>query len=216
MLKLWVDDNHHNYCDGISRRFALKLGAVSLMNGLTLPRLLELQANASSGKPAKAKSCIFLFLEGGPPHMDMFDPKPESPSDYRGPFNTISTNVPGTFLSEHLPLCSQIADKYTIIRSHSHDDNGHTTGYHLVMTGHKASFADGDNPVPNNDHYPSLGSIVSRGLGPIGPMPPYINLPHPMAAGGPGFYGVQHAPFVIESDPSQPDFEVRDLFPSSP
>ena len=215
MLKLWIDDNHHNCCDGISRRLALRLGAIGLINGLTLPRLLELQAKAASEKPAKAKSCIFLFLEGGPPHMDMFDPKPESPSDYRGPFKTINTNVPGTFLSEHLPLCSKIADKYTIIRSHSHNDNGHTTGYHLVMTGHKASFADGDNPIPNNDHYPSLGSVVSRGLGPIGPMPSYINLPHPMAAGGPGFYGAQHAPFVIESDPSQPDFEVRDLFPSS-
>ena len=190
-----------------SRRLALQLGAYGLFGGLAS----QLEA---SPKSAKATSCIFLFLEGGPPHMDMFDPKPESPSDFRGPFKTISTNVPGTFLSEHLPSCSKIADKYTIIRSHSHNDNGHTTGYHYVMTGHKPNFADGDNPVPNNDTHPSMGSIISRGLGPKGPMPSYINLPHPMAAGGPGFYGAQHAPFVIESDPSQPDFEVRDLFPS--
>lgn len=216
MLKLWVDNNHHRSCDGISRRSALRLGAGGLIGGLTLPHLLELQAKAASPKPAKAKSCIFLFLEGGPPHMDMFDPKPDSPSDYRGPFGTISTSVPGTFVSEHLPLSAKIADKYTIIRSHSHNDNGHTTGYHLVMTGHKASFADGNNPVPNNDVYPSLGSVISRSLGQNGPLPPYINLPHAMAAGGPGFYGAQDAPFVIDADPSQPDFKVRDLFPSAP
>lgn len=215
MLKLWVDNNHHRSCDGISRRSALRLGAGGLIGGLTLPRLLELQATAASRKPAKAKSCIFLFLEGGPPHMDMFDPKPDSPSDYRGPFGTISTSVPGTFVSEHLPLSAKIADKYTIIRSHSHNDNGHTTGYHLVMTGHKPSFADGNNPVPNNETYPSLGSVVSRALGQNGPLPPYINLPHAMAAGGPGFYGAQHAPFVIDADPSQPDFKVRDLLSSA-
>ena len=109
-----------------------------------------------------------------------------------------------------------MADKYTIVRSHAHNDNGHTTGYHLVMTGRKAAFADGDNPIPNNSYYPSLGSIVGRSLGALGPVPPYINLPHPMPAGGPGFFGAQHAPFVIEADPSQPDFEVRDLFPSGP
>lgn len=216
MLKLWVDNNHHRSCDGISRRSALRLGAGGLIGGLTLPHLLELQATAASPKPAKAKSCIFLFLEGGPPHMDMFDPKPDSPSDYRGPFGTISTSVPGTFVSEHLPLSAKIADKYTIIRSHSHNDNGHTTGYHLVMTGHKPSFADGNNPVPNNDIYPSLGSVISRALGQNGPLPPYINIPHAMAAGGPGFYGAQDAPFVIDADPSQPDFKVRDLFPSAP
>ena len=65
--------------------------------------------------------------------------------------------------------------------------------------------------MPNNDLYPSLGSIVSRELGTRGTLPPYINLPHPMTAGGPGFYGAEHAPFVIESDPVQPDFEVKDL-----
>lgn len=210
-------NNKYRQCDGISRRSAIRLGTAGLMGGLTLPNLLEMQAKAASPKPAKAKSCIFLFLEGGPPHMDMFDPKPNSPSDYKGPFGTISTNIPGTFISEHLEQSAKIADKYTIIRSHSHTDNGHTTGYHLVMTGHKPNFADGNNPVPNNDIYPSLGSVISRGLGSnSSPLPSYINLPHAMAAGGPGFYGAQHAPFVITSDPSQPDFKVRDLFPSAP
>jgi len=200
-------------CNGTSRRHALRLGACGLIGGLTLPRLLELQAMAASPLAAKAKSCIFLFLEGGPPHQDMWDPKPEAPPEIRGPFGTISTNVPDIFVTDQLPLCAQMADKYTILRSHSHNDNGHSTGYHYVMTGHRPSFADGDNPIPNNEYFPSIGSVVSRTLGQRGALPAYINLPHPMQAGGPGFYGAEHAPFVIEADPTQPDFEVKDLRP---
>jgi hypothetical protein len=203
-----------NACRGLSRRHALRLGASGLVGGLTLPRLLELHAKAATKLAPKAKSCIFLFLEGGPPHQDMWDPKPEAPAEIRGPFQAVQTNVPGTFITDQLPHCAKIADKYTIVRSHSHSLNGHTTGYHYVMTGRRPSFADGDNPVPNNDFYPSIGSVVSRELGPRGPLPPYINLPHPMAGGGPGFYGAEHAPFVIEADPTQPDFEVKDLQPA--
>lgn len=204
----------HRNCDGRSRRHVLRLGTCGLIGGLTLPRLLELQAKAATQNGAKAKSCIFLFLEGGPPHQDMWDPKPEAPPEIRGPFQAIKTNVPGTIVTDQLPLCAQMADKYTILRSHSHRDNGHTTGYHYVMTGRRASFADGDNPIPNNNFYPSIGSIVSRMAGQRGALPSYINLPHPMSAGGPGFYGPEHAPFVIEADPTQPDFEVKDLRPA--
>ena len=214
MFRLSLGRPHQN-CHGTSRRHALRLGACGLIGGLTLPRLLELQARAASPVSAKAKSCIFLFLEGGPPHQDMWDPKPEAPPEIRGPFGTIRTNVPDIFVTDQLPLCAQIADKYTILRSHSHSDNGHSTGYHYVMTGRRPSFADGDNPVPNNEYFPSIGSAVSRVLGQRGALPPYINLPHPMASGGPGFYGAEHAPFVIEADPTQPDFEVKDLQPPS-
>ena len=214
MLRLSVGKQHRR-CDGTSRRHVLRLGTCGLIGGLTLPRLLELQAKAASPIAARARSCIFLFLEGGPPHQDMWDPKPEAPPEIRGPFQAIKTNVPGTFVTDQLPLCAGMADKYTILRSHSHHVNGHTTGYHYVMTGRGPNFADGDNPVPNNEFYPSIGSAVSRMLGQRGALPPYMNLPHPMAAGGPGFYGPEHAPFVIEADPTQPDFEVKDLEPAS-
>lgn len=214
MLRLELDGPAPRRCDGVSRRHALRLGGAGLLAGLSLPRLLELQAKAAAPTAARAKACIFLFLEGGPPHQDMWDPKPEAPAEIRGPFLPIRTNVPGTFVTDQLPLCAQMADRYTIIRSHSHHDNGHTTGYHYVMTGRRANFADGDNPIPNNVLYPSLGSVVARELGPRSTIPAYINMPHPMAAGGPGFYGAQYAPFVIESDPSQPDFEVKDLQPA--
>jgi hypothetical protein len=200
-------------CDGISRRQALRIGASGLIAGLSLPRLLELQATAATAAPARAQACIFIFLEGGPSHIDMWDLKPNAPAEVRGPYKPISTSVPGTLIGEHLPLCAKIAYKYTIVRSHSHNDNGHNTGYHYVMTGYRADFPDGNTRVPNNHLYPSIGSIVSRELGARTTLPPYMNMPHMMAGGGAGFYGSAHAPFVIESNPVQADFEVQDLRP---
>ncbi len=200
-------------CDGVSRRHVLRLGATGFFGGLTLPQLLASEAGTESRPEPKAKSCIFLFLEGGPPHQDMWDPKPDAPAEIRGPFEPIATSVPGTFVLEHCPLSAKIAHKFAIVRSHTHSDNGHSTGYHYLMTGRRAAFPDGEYPIPTNELFPSLGSVVSRELGLKGSVPPYINMPHPMSAGGPGFYGAEHAPFVIESDPSQPDFEVRDLRP---
>jgi len=200
------------YCDGISRRQALRIGGTGMMAGLSLPGLLELEARAGTSLPRKAEACILLFLEGGPSTIDMWDMKPEAPAEIRGPYKPIPTSVPGTFVGEHCPLSAKVADKYTILRSHSHKDNGHTTGYHYVLTGYKADFADGTNSrVPNNVLFPSLGSIVSREIGPRSPVPVYVNMPVPMTAGGPGFYGAEHAPFVIENDPVQPDFQVKDL-----
>ncbi len=198
----------------VSRRTALRVGTAGMLGGLSLPRLLQLQASAATGVPVKAKACIFLFLEGGPSTIDMWDLKPDAPAEVRGPYKPIPTSVPGTFIGEHLPHCAKVAHKYTILRSHSHADNGHTTGYHYVMTGYKADFADGTNSrKPNNVLHPSVGSVVSRELGGRGTVPPYINLPHPLTSGGPGFLGAGHAPFVVEGDPVQPDFEVRDLSP---
>jgi hypothetical protein len=198
-------------CDGITRRHALRIGASGLIGGLSLPALLEWQARAATAKPAPAQACIFIFLEGGPSHIDMWDMKPDAPAEVRGPFRPIRTSVPGTLICEHLPLCARIAHKYTIVRSHGHNDNGHNTGYHYVMTGYRADFPDGNTRLPNNTLYPSIGSILSRELGPRTTLPPYVNMPHMMAGGGPGFYGSEHAPFVIESSPAQADFEVKDL-----
>jgi Protein of unknown function (DUF1501) len=197
----------------ISRRHALRIGASWLIGGLSLPTLFELQAKAPAAKPAKAQACIFIFLEGGPSQLDMWDMKPDAPAEVRGPFKPIRTSVPGTMICEHLPRCAKVANKFTIVRSHSHNDNGHNTGYHYLMTGYKADFPDGNSRVPNNHLYPSIGSIISRELGPRRTLPPYVNMPHMMSAGGAGFYGSEHAPFVIETSPAQADFEVQDLRP---
>src|SRR5262249_58448047 len=120
------------------RRSVLKLGATGLIGGLTLPRLLHMQARAAMPEAARAKACIFLFLEGGPSHIDMFDMKPDAAKEIRGPYNPIKTSVNGTHICEHLPRIAKLAHKYTILRSHSHNDNGHNTGYHYLMTGYKA------------------------------------------------------------------------------
>jgi hypothetical protein len=218
MFDIPLNNRRYRFCDGLTRRQALRLGATSLFGGLTLPQLLRAdETNKSNGgKAAKAKSCLFIFLEGGPPQIDMWDPKPDAPAEIRGPFETISTALPGVHFSEHCANSAKIANKFSVVRSHSHTDNGHSTGYHYVMTGRRPTFADGEYPVPTNEVFPSLGSVVARELAASGPhlarsVPPYINLPQPMSAGGPGFFGAEYAPFVIEADPSQPDFEVRDL-----
>ena len=144
-------------CDGISRRHALRIGASGLIGGLSLPTLFELQAKAAAVKPAKAQACIFIFLEGGPSQLDMWDMKPDAPKEVRGPFSPIRTAVTGTMISEHLPRCAKVANKYTIVRSHSHNDNGHNTGYHYVMTGYKADFPDGNTRLPTTTSTPRSG-----------------------------------------------------------
>lgn len=198
--------------DGINRRMLLRLGGTGLLGGLSLPSLLQLQSQAASPMPAKAKACIFILLEGGPSHIDLWDLKPQAPAEIRGPFRPISTVVPGTHISELLPHCAKVVDKFTILRSHSHNDNAHQTGRHWLLTGYPPSFADGQaKGVPFNELYPSIGSIVSKELGPGGHVPPYVELPNPLGPGGPGFLGAAYAPFTINNDPSQPDFEVQDL-----
>ena len=213
MLRIELGSRSLSRCDRLSRRSALRIGGLGMMGGLGLPTLMELEARGAT-KVASAKAVIMLFLEGGPSTIDMWDLKPDAPEEIRGPFRPIATNVAGTYVGEHCQHCARVADKYTIIRSHSHEDNGHVTGYYYVMTGERARFRDGQNSrIPANTLFPSLGSKVARELGLGGNVPSYINLPAPMDAGGAGFYGPQYAPFVIESDPAQADFAVKDLRP---
>ncbi|MFO0976141.1 MAG: DUF1501 domain-containing protein [Planctomycetaceae bacterium] len=196
----------------LNRRRMLRLGGTGFLSGLSLPLLMQLQAEAATTVAPKAKSCIFFMLEGGPSHIDMWDLKPDAPSEIRGPFQPISTVVPGTQISQLLPLTAGIVDKLTILRSHSHKDNAHQTGRHWVLTGYPPNFADGQaKGVPFNELYPSIGSIISRELGANGAVPPYVEIPNPLGPGGPGFYGAKYGPFTIDNDPVQADFKVRDL-----
>ena len=134
---------HQQAGDGITRRHALRIGRTGLLGGIALPQLLQLQAEAATPKPAKAKACIFLMLEGGPSHIDMWDLKPNAPKEIRGTFHPISTRVPGVQIGNIMPRCAQIVDKFTIMRSHSHRANAHQTGRHWVITGYPPSFQDG-------------------------------------------------------------------------
>lgn len=196
----------------LTRRRMLRFGGTGFLSGLSLPLMLQLQAQAATIRPARAKACIFFMLEGGPSHIDMWDLKPDAPAEIRGPFRPVSTVVPGTQISELLPLSAKIVDKLTILRSHSHADNAHQTGRHWLLTGYPPAFADGQaKGVPFNELYPSIGSIISRELGPRGAVPPYVEIPNALGPGGPGFYGAQYGPFTIDNDPVQADFRVRDL-----
>src|SRR5579859_7148352 len=134
-----------------SRRSFLRVGSLSFF-GINLSQYLALQklmaATGDPGRPpAKAQSCILLWLEGGPSHVDTFDPKPGSA------FKPIATNVPGIQVSELLPRIAKHADKFAIIRSLHTEENNHAQATYYAMTGHKL------NPVTK---FPSLGSMITR------------------------------------------------------
>src|SRR6186997_3610721 len=111
---LTIYGNPSRFCDGISRRNFLKIGALGL-GGLALPQLL--QAEASAGIRKSHKAIIMIYLPGGPPHQDIFDIKVDAPQEIRGEFKPISTKVPGIEICEHLPRIAKITDMLAIIRS---------------------------------------------------------------------------------------------------
>lgn len=108
----------------LSRREMLSIGGAAGL-GLTLPNLLQLRAEESSGTFGSAKSVIFIFLHGGHPQHETWDPKPAAPSDVRGEFGEIDTNLPGYQVSELLPQCAKLADRLAIVRSMAHDNTNH-------------------------------------------------------------------------------------------
>src|SRR5438552_3507393 len=128
-------------CQGMTRRSALKAGFLGLA-GLTLPDLLRLRAEGLASK--KDTACILLWLDGGPSQLETYDPKPEAPAEYRGPYGAIQTNVPGIRISETLPLHARHADKMIFVRSVHHDSGDHFAGAHCMLTGRfGATGADG-------------------------------------------------------------------------
>jgi hypothetical protein len=160
----------HHRCDGVSRRDFLHLGVLATF-GLSLADLFRLQAAAanSSGRPAKAKSCILIWLDGGPSHLDTFDLKPGAPSEIRSQFKAIPTSVPGVQICEHLPRTAKVMTDVALIRSLTHELGNHDTGSRFMLTGHR--------PMPALEH-PSLGSLVAKAQGFGQAMPPYVAIPH--------------------------------------
>src|SRR5207302_7755477 len=133
-------------CDGFSRREFLRVGGAGML-GISLANILRLQANASSapveairkGGWGKAKSVICTFLQGGPSHIDIWDPKPDAPSNVRGEFKPIKTKVSGIQVSETMPMLADQMDKVTLIRSMSYTPVGlfnHTAAIYQMMTGY--------------------------------------------------------------------------------
>jgi hypothetical protein len=168
--------------------------------------MLATSGIAAPAQQSKAKSVIQIWMWGGPSQLDTFDPKPDAGYDYCGPLGKpIPTNVEGIQIGELLPLLSQQADKYSIIRSMTHGSNGHETAAYMMQTGHEPSVGI---------VYPSVGAIVSLfkgyGRGYTGLIPPYIVLTQTQGRfSEEGFLGPRYKPFATGGDPNQKQFAVE-------
>ena len=198
-------------CDGITRRSFVQAGALGV-GGLLLPEFIRARGAQAAGKPDTA--VILFWLSGGPGHMETWDPKPEAPREYRGPFGAIKTKVDGVQFSELLPEQAKIADKLAVIRSVHHGTGDHTKGNHWMLTGWEGPNFNDVSIVQRN---PSMGSVTAalRGANAAG-VPPYAAVPH--LRGGTdnlfhyhAYVGAAYNPFIANSDPNDTGYSVRDL-----
>jgi uncharacterized protein DUF1501 len=216
-------------CDGLTRRELLRVGGCAML-GLSLPEFLSAEALASVGTAGKAgkdgfggaKSVILLYLQGGPSHIDIWDPKPDAPSNIRGEFKAIPTVVPGIQLSETMPLLAKQIDKATLIRSVSYTPAGlfnHTAAMYQMLTGETPDKVSpsGQLEPPSPADFPNAGSHISKLKPPDSPMLPFVMMPRPLQesnvigkAGTAGFLGRAYDPYYFYQDPNK-EVKVEDL-----
>ena len=181
----------------IDRRGFVKAGALG-MAGLSLPQVLKAESTADPAKTSNEKSVIILWQRGGPSQHETWDPKPDAPQDYRGAFGAMSTNVPGIQICDLLPKCAKVMDKFSIIRSLYHTDAGHSAGDQIMFTGYPPNKGN-----PNENFYPSCGSIVAEQQGHLNPdLPPYVMIPKRLPGVDPAYLGKKYAPFETQADPA--------------
>jgi hypothetical protein len=183
-------------CDGVSRRDFLRIGGLG-MGGLALPGLL--QAEQQAGLRNSKKAVIMIYMAGAPPHQDLYDLKPDAPSNIRGEFKPINTNVPGIQFCELLPRLAKIADKLAPIRSLYGAPNGSHDSF-MCYTGKVGSTLNMNGQPPGG--WPSMGSVLTELMGPVNSaVPPFIGLApkagHPPygSSGKPGYLGFANGPF---------------------
>jgi hypothetical protein len=204
-------------CDGLTRREFLRVGGLSLA-GLSLPTLFRGRATAAPVQHARARSCIQLFMWGGPSQHETFDLKPIAPDGVRGLFRPIATNVPGTRICEHLPRLARMADRYAILRSVTHTGTNHGTSAYHMLTGH-IHFTPGTLRHPTPNDFPSVGCAAARFGRPVRDVPAYVALPSVLHDGdggevpgqGPGILGQRYTPFLVNGDPTREDFSIATL-----
>src|SRR5437868_10127739 len=208
---LTIPGKQGRLCDSLTRRELLRIGGAGML-GISLPQILALEAQAANapGNKTKAKgkggfgganAVILLYLQGGPSHIDIWDPKPDAPDNVRGEFKPIKTKLPGVWVSETMPLLAQQLDKAVLIRSVSYTPNGlfnHTAAMYQMLTGEQADRVSpsGQLEPPTPADYPNMGSHISKFLPPDVPMLPFVMLPRPLQesnvigkAGTAGFLG---------------------------
>ena len=191
----------------ISRRGFLQSSAVAI-GGLALANLLRQEALAAESgvSAAEKRSVILLFQQGGPSHLETWDMKPNAPIEYRGEFKGIPTSIPGYQVGEYMPRLAKLCHKLAILRSVYHDSTEHSQGVHTVLTGYKPT-----KNAPGNE-FPSIGSIVSKELGPrASGMPPYIATMTALDSGNAAYLGVEYNPFQTFGYPQSSGFRVRNM-----
>ena len=198
-------------CDGVTRRDTLQLGLGGFLGAGFVDSLKARAESQHAGAvPAgKAKSCILIWMDGGPTHFETFDPKPDAPLEFRGEFSSIETSVPGVGYSEHMVKLAASLNDYAMIRSIRHDQGNHGAGNHYMMTGAPPRIPVGCGAFVS--FHPSMGSVVARELGRDNGLPPYFSMPQMSRSGGPNFLGAKYAPFVVAADPNGSSFKVRDV-----
>ena len=226
-------------CDGPSRRELLRVGGAGLL-GLSLPSVLRLQAHAAGSDGAaykppaamhalpgfgKAKNVILLFLQGGPSHIDLWDPKPDAPENIRGLFQPIATRTPGLNFGEHMPKLAAQTHRLTMIRSMSYTPVGlfnHTAAMYQMLTGYTPDKVSpsGQLDPPSPADYPNVGSNVVKLKPPTEAMLPFVMLPRPLQesnvigkAGNAGFLGKAYDPYYMYQEQALADgtLNVDDL-----
>lgn len=181
---------------GVSRRDLLKVGSLSVL-GLSLPELFRMpQAAAATKNTPPAKSCILLFLNGGPSHLDTWDPKPNASSEYRGEFSAISTNVAGIQVSEHLPRMAHVADKLAILRSLTSPEGGHARACHYMLTGQRMEVGV---------EHAAYGSVMLRAQRTRNAEAGYVAIPQMLRGGSAGHLGASFEPSAAGDLSREPD-----------
>ncbi|MEC7200809.1 MAG: DUF1501 domain-containing protein, partial [Verrucomicrobiota bacterium] len=209
---------NNDLCDDggikLTRRDLLKVGGSGML-GLSLGSMLQMQAKANeSGHGGgagwgRAKSVILVYLQGGPSHIDLWDPKPDVPDNVRSVFKSIPTRIPGTHFTELLPKLAKVNDKMTMIRSMSYTPNGlfnHTAAIYQMMTGYTTDKVSpsGQLEPPSPKDFPNFGSNIIRLKPPTEPVLPFVMLPRPLQesnvvgkGGTAGFLGKGYDPYYL-------------------
>ena len=217
-------------CDsklGVSRRDIMRIGGASML-GLTLNNMFRAQtasaASASVGRPGwgKAKHVLMIYLQGGPSHLDLWDPKKEVPDNVRSQFGTIPTKIPGVHFTEILPKLAKVNDKFTTIRSMSYTPNGlfnHTAAIYQIMTGYTTDKVSpsGQLEPPSPKDFPNFGSNIIRLKPTDEPMLPFVMMPRPLQesnvvgkGGSAGFLGKAYDPYTLYPDGDDMDMGKMD------
>lgn len=204
----------NNFCPGpIQRRGFMKMG-LGGFTSLTLPNVLRLRAENPSPTKPKKNAVILVWQPGGCSHIDTYDPKPLAPSEYRGPFGTISTAVPGMNFTELLPMQAKIADKFSVLRSMRHGSPGHPAGTMRMLSGDQDTR---DKVKPRLPDWMSVTSYLRSKAGPRAtPLPPHVAFNGPASYNGPAYLGDAYSPYYITGDPAQPNFSVSNIGLSDP